>query len=65
MGILKPHVQKRALFMFCVMFPILFILEFTGNSSLVATALVAGIAGGVSSVLFPDPEQKKLNEPKK
>ena len=56
---------KRAVFMFLTMFPILLILEFTGNTSTAATAILAGITGGVSVVLFPDPEHiKKINQSK-
>ena len=61
----KGHVLKRAGFMFLTMFPILLYLEYTGNSSPAATAILAGVTGGISVVLFPDPEHiKKINQSK-
>lgn len=52
--------------MVVVMFPILVVLEYTGNTSTVTTVLLAGITSGVSVVLFPDPEHlKKIEEAEK
>lgn len=52
--------------MFAIMFPILLVLEYTGNTSTAATATLAGILGGVSVILFPNPEHiKKLEKLKK
>lgn len=66
MKLFQPYMIKRAVFMFAIMFPTLLILEFTGHTSTVITAALAGILGGVSVVLFPSPEHiKKLNEMKK
>ncbi|MBP5470332.1 MAG: hypothetical protein J6Z11_13935 [Candidatus Riflebacteria bacterium] len=62
----KPYYIKRAIFMVVVMFPILVVLEYTGNTSTVTTVLLAGITSGVSVVLFPDPEHlKKIEEAEK
>ena len=62
---LKNHVIKRAVFMLFILFPILLILEFTGNSSTGLTAVLAGIIGGISVVIFPDPERlKKIEQTK-
>lgn len=66
MKFLEPYVIKRAVFMFAIMFPVLLILEYTGNSSNAATAILAAVLGGLSVVLFPSPEYlKKLEEMKK
>lgn len=52
--------------MFVVMLPILLVLEYMGHSSTAITAMLAGITGGVSVVLFPSPEHiRKLEEIKK
>ena len=61
----KNHMLKRAGFMFLIMFPILLILEYTGNSSTAITAVLAGVTAGVSVIIFPDPEHiKKINQSK-
>lgn len=66
MKFFEPYVIKRAVFMFAIMFPVLLILEYTGHSSSAITGALAGILGGVSVVLFPNPEHlKKLEELKK
>lgn len=63
MKFLEPYVLKRAGFMFAIMFPVLLILEYTGHTSTAATALLAGVTGGVSVILFPNPTTvKKLDE---
>ncbi len=59
MGLFKPHVIKRAIFMFVILFPTLLLLEYTGNTSTGLTAVLAGIIGGVSVVIFPDPSKNK------
>jgi predicted branched-subunit amino acid permease len=59
MSRLPPHMIKRMIFMFCVMFPVLLYAEFTGNNSIVVAALAGGVSSGVSVVLFPDPEHLK------
>lgn len=62
----EPYVIKRAVFMVVILFPILLILEFTGNTSTVISAVLAAIIAGVSVVIFPDPEHlKKLEEAEK
>ncbi len=55
---LKPHEKKRGLFMIFTLGPILLITQFFGYESLVFTCVLAGIIGGVSVVLFPDPDFK-------
>lgn len=66
MKILELYTVKRAIFMFLVMFPILVILEYTGNTSTTITMILACVTAGVSVVLFPDPAHlKKLEEAKK
>ncbi len=61
----KDHMLKRAGFMFLIMFPILLILEYTGNSSTAASAVLAAVTAGVSVIIFPDPEHiKKINQVK-
>ena len=50
------------LFIFCVMFPVLLIAEYTGNNSAIFAGIVGGVSSGVSVVLFPSPEHlKKIN----
>ena len=62
----EPYFIKRAIFMAVIMFPILVILEYTGNTSTGTTAVLAGLTAAVSVVIFPDPEHlKKLEEAKK
>ena len=65
MKLLEPYVIKRAVFMFCVMFPILLVLEYVGKSSTTTTMVLAGVTGGVSVVLFPSPEYQKKNDKEK
>ncbi len=66
MSKLPPHMIKRMIFMFCVMFPVLLYAEFTGRNSIIVAGVTAGISSGVSVVLFPDPEHlKKLERDKK
>ena len=50
---------KRAVFMFSIMFPILVVLEYTGNSSMVFTVTTAAILAGISTVVFPDQPSAK------
>ncbi len=59
MSKLPPHMIKRMIFMFCVMFPVLIYAEFTGRNSVLVAAVTGGIASGVSVVIFPDPEHLK------
>ena len=59
MSKLPPHMIKRMIFMFCVMFPVLLYAEFTGRNSVLVAAVTGGVASGVSVVLFPDPEHLK------
>ncbi len=59
MKFLEPYVLKRAGFMFAIMFPVLLILEYTGHTSTAITALLAGVTGGVSVILFPNPTTVK------
>ncbi len=59
MSKLPPHMIKRMIFMFCVMFPVLIYAEYTGRNSVLVAAVTGGIASGVSVVLFPDPEHIK------
>ena len=49
-----------------IMFPILVVLEYTGNTSTATTVILAGVTAGVSVVIFPDPEHlKKIEEAEK
>lgn len=59
MSKLPPHMLKRMVFMFCIMFPVLIYAEYTGRNSVVVAAVTAGITSGASVVLFPDPEHLK------
>ena len=60
---MQKHIKNRAIFIFCVMFPVLLIAEYLGNNHWVLAGIVGGITSGVSVVLFPDPEHiKKLNK---
>ena len=59
MSKLPPHMIKRMIFMFCVMFPVLLYAEYTGNNSVPVAAMTGGLTAGVSVVLFPDPEHLK------
>ena len=59
MSKLPPHMIKRMIFMFCVMFPVLLYAEYTGSNTVLVAAVVAGVTSGVSVVLFPDPEHLK------
>lgn len=59
MSKLPPHMIRRMIFMFCVMFPVLLYAEYTGHNSVLVAAVVAGVSSGVSVVLFPDPEHLK------
>lgn len=56
---LPPHMVKRMIFMFCVMFPVLVYAEYTGRNSILVAGLAGGVSSGVSVVLFPDPEHLK------
>ena len=53
---MKPHEKKRALFM-GLLFPILLFCQYMGWDSIVLTGAFAGILGGVSVILFPDPDR--------
>ena len=55
-------IVKRAVFMFSIMFPILIVLEYTGNSSMVFTVTTAAILAGTSMVVFPDKPSIKENK---
>ncbi len=59
MSKLPPHMIRRMVFMFCVMFPVLLYAEYTGRNSVVVAAITGGLASGVSVVIFPDPEHLK------
>ncbi len=59
MSKLPPHMIKRMIFMFCIMFPVLLYAEYTGRNSVLVAAVTGGVASGVSVVLFPDPEHLK------
>lgn len=59
MSKLPPHMIKRMIFMFCVMFPVLLYAEYTGRNSVLVAAIAGGVSSGVSVVLFPDPEHLK------
>lgn len=59
MSKLPPHMIKRMIFMFCVMFPVLLYAEYTGNNTILVAAVTAGVTSGVSVVVFPDPEHLK------
>ena len=68
--IFQPFVKKRAIFVGCVMFPVLIVGQYLGYDSIVFTGAVAGISSGISVILFPDPKfqagraerSKKLND---
>lgn len=51
--------RKRAIFIFCVMFPVLLIAEYTGNNSVGLAAITAGVSSGISVILFPEEQGKK------
>ncbi|PKL50771.1 MAG: hypothetical protein CVV42_01850 [Candidatus Riflebacteria bacterium HGW-Riflebacteria-2] len=59
MSRLPPHMIKRMIFMFCVMFPVLLYAEYTGRNSILLAGLAGGISSGASVILFPDPEHLK------
>lgn len=58
MSKLAPFMIKRAVFMLCVMFPVLLYAEYTGNNSVMVAAVTGGISSGVSVIIFPDPKNK-------
>ena len=65
MSKLPPHMIKRMIFMFCVMFPVLLYAEFTGRNSIIVAGVAVGVSSGVSVILFPDPEHlKKIDQDK-
>ena len=47
MSKLPPHMIKRMIFMFCVMFPVLLYAEYTGRNSVIVAAVTGGVASGV------------------
>lgn len=51
---------KRAVFMLCVMFPVLLYAEYTGNNSIMVAAVTGGISSGASVIIFP--ASKNQNE---
>jgi reverse gyrase len=59
MSKLPPHMIRRMIFMFCIMFPVLIYAEYIGRNSVMLAAVTAGLTSGVSVVLFPDPEHLK------
>lgn len=50
---IEPYEKKRAIFMFLVMFPALLLAQFFGWQSTIVAAVLAGVVGGVSVVIFP------------
>lgn len=54
---MRPHEKKRMLFM-GLLFPILLTAQFLGFDSIWVTGVFAGILGGLSVVLFPDPDHR-------
>lgn len=62
MSRLPRYMLMRAVFMFCVMFPVLLYAEFTGRNSVLLAGLAGGVSSGASVILFPSDEQKKKNE---
>lgn len=54
---MASHLKKRALFIFCIMFPPLVLIDYLGYSSIVASGVLGGIAGGLAVVLFPETPQ--------
>lgn len=58
MSKLPSFMIKRAIFMLCVMFPVLLYAEYTGNNTVLVAAATGGISSGVSVILFPATENK-------
>ena len=60
---LKPFAIKRAIFIFVVIFPVMLVVQYKGLDSTLWGGITAGICGGLSVVIFPDPEHlKKIKE---
>lgn len=55
---IEPFVKKRAIFTGAVMLPCLLLAQYLGYDSILLTGLIAGVTGGVSVVLFPDPNRQ-------
>jgi hypothetical protein len=55
---IKPFELKRMGMMFCVLLPSLTLIRYLGYESLVITLIIAGVTGGVSVIVFPDPDRK-------
>jgi len=55
---IKPHEKKRAIFMGACLFPLLLLVQFLGYESIWLTGALAGIIGGASVIIFPDPDFK-------
>lgn len=55
---IKPHEKKRALFVGGCLFCVLMVAQLFGYESIWLTGALAGILGGTSVVLFPDPDFK-------
>ncbi|MBF0406911.1 MAG: hypothetical protein HQM10_06135 [Candidatus Riflebacteria bacterium] len=54
---MKTFEKKRALLMF-VLFPVLMLADHFGVSQTLAAGVGAGILGGLSVILFPDPDRR-------
>ncbi len=48
---------KRAVFMAATLFPAILTAQYLGHDSVAVSATMAGIIGGVSVILFPDPNR--------
>lgn len=63
MSFFEPFMIKRAVFMLCVMFPVLLYAEYTGNNSVMVAALTGGLSSGVSVILFPQNKSSDKKDP--
>lgn len=55
---IEPFVKKRAIFTAAVMMPALLLAQYLGYDSVMVTGAIAGITGGLSVILFPDPHRQ-------
>lgn len=53
----EPFVKHRAIFTGLVMAPMLLVAQYFGYDNIFLTGLIAGVTGGVSVILFPDPKR--------
>ncbi len=55
---IEPFVKKRAIFTAAVMLPLLLLAQYLGYDSMMVTGTIAGVTGGLSVILYPDPNRQ-------